>query len=91
MFFDKHIEIIETPGQPAIKIATADVQPFNKLVSLDCGVSLECTMKAFVKPDPAITEKAYFKVDGILYKVMELKTWTRFYEVLLYRCERQGG
>jgi len=88
MFYDTEVDILNSQDFSIIKTITADVQPFSGSMGFDYGISLEISKKAFCDLDACVTESCYFKIATSKYKVLEMKAWSDYLEVFLYKCKR---
>jgi len=87
MFHDTKIEILQNTDAVSIKTIYTDVQPY----SFDYGITLEISKRAFCDVDEEISNESYFRMDGVYYKILNVKGWSDHMEVLLYQCKRTVG
>lgn len=88
MFYSDRIEIYASLDGTPVKVIYADVQPYSGTANFDYGLSLELTNRVFCDITNEINTNAYLKIDGVLYKVLGIKTWSNYMEVYLYRCKQ---
>jgi len=90
MFKDTLITIYSTPDAVSyIKSIDADVQPFSKSIVFEDGFQIDITSRLFCDIDESITEESYVEFANEKYKVMEIKKWNDYWEVYLYKLQRQ--
>jgi hypothetical protein len=87
MFKDTKMEILNSVGLTVIKTILADVQPHSKNVSFEDGYSLEVTHRVFCEKDDQLNLARYVRIEGQIYIVLDLKEWSEYVELFLYRCK----
>jgi hypothetical protein len=87
MFNDTKMEILDTSALTVIKTICADVQPHTKNVSFEDGYTLEITHRAFCEKDDQLSLARYVRIKGEIYFILDLKEWSNYMELFLYRCK----
>lgn len=86
MFFDTKVSILDGSFTKTGE-ALVDLQPFEKAISFEDGITIEVSKRAFFDASAAVDLACYLETATALYKVMELKRWDDFSVALLYECE----
>jgi hypothetical protein len=87
MFKDTKMEILDSSILTVIKTIYTDIQPHTKNVSFEDGYILEVTHQAFCEKDNQLSLARYVKVEGQIYIILDLKEWSDYLELFLYRCK----
>lgn len=87
MFSDTKVEILESVNLTTIKTICADVQPYNKSLSYEDGYTLEVTHRAFCEKESNLLMSRYVRMDDQIYIILDLKEWSDYLELFLYRCK----
>lgn len=74
-------------GLLVIKTIYADVQPYTKNISFEDGYSLEVTYRAFCEKVAELNLARYMRIESQIYIVLDLKEWSDYVELYLYRCK----
>lgn len=88
MFYNTKIEIYDSPNGVLIKTIYSDVQPYSGTVNFDYGLSLDISNRVFCDISNEIDDNAYLKINGCFYKVLNIKAWSDYMDVYLYKCKR---
>jgi len=88
MFYNTKVKVYDYPGSTLIKTIYADLQPYSATLNLDYGLSLEISHRLFCDYIKDIGANSYLKIDCDYYKVMDIKTWSDYLEIYLYKCQR---
>lgn len=65
-----------------------DIQPINQSTVFEDNIEIESTCRAFCPVGAALSLEDYLLVGDALYKIMQIKHWDDYRELLLYLCER---
>ena len=65
-----------------------DLQPTRQVITLENQIELEVTARAFCPVGASLSLADYLLAEDALYKIMQIKIWDDYQELLLYRCER---
>jgi hypothetical protein len=87
MFKDMKMEILDSVALTVIKTIYTDVQPHTKNVSFEDGYTLEITHRAFCEKDDQLSLARYVRIEGKIYIILDLKEWSEYVELFLYRCK----
>jgi hypothetical protein len=87
MFNDMKMEILNSIGLTVIKTIYVDVQPHMKNVSFEDGYTLEIAYRAFCEKDDQLSLARYVRIENQIYIVLDLKEWSDYVELFLYRCK----
>lgn len=88
MFNDTGINILNpTNLAMVIKTINGNVQPYTKNISYEDGYELEITKRAFCDQDVQLDVTTYIRIEGQIYKIIELKEWSDYVELYLYLCK----
>lgn len=86
MFYDTTVEILVDRTSSPIETIEGDLQPYVKKYIYEDGFELEATKRLFCDPVSSINIDSYVRVETDLYKVLEIKEWSDYFELFLYRC-----
>lgn len=91
MFRNKKADILDGDKQ-VIGSTNLTLLPIVKEKKLydkgfDAGVVITLDWKSFCKPNSLITSDCYFRVNGMLLKIIDLKRYDNNIECYLYECE----
>ncbi|MCI1693308.1 hypothetical protein [Aneurinibacillus aneurinilyticus] len=90
MFYDTRIQIWSGLDETTfVKEIEGDVQPYVKTIAFEDGYELEVTKRVFCDRDEAITKNGCLIIEGVKYKILKMKVWSDYVEILLYACKRQ--
>jgi hypothetical protein len=70
-----------------IKTIYGDVQPYIKNYTFEDDISLEVTHRAFCNPYSELELCRYIRIDHQIYIILDLKEWSDYIELYLYRCK----
>jgi hypothetical protein len=87
MFYDTKADILDG-SFTKVGEAFFDIQPFEKSVVFEDRIEIDISQRAFCDASSIITQRGYLRVNGTLYKIMNIKDWDDYYELWLYRLER---
>jgi hypothetical protein len=102
MFYTKAIDIYIDSGNSAtddygivskgkmFKVATikVDVQPVSKQrVQKEYGIDANGTYNIFAPLNKHLTESAYIRYEGQMYKILNIEIWDDFIELLVGRMD----
>lgn len=87
MFSDTKIQILNSTDLTIIKTIFADVQPYMKNYTFEDDISLEVTHRAFCDKYAHLELFRYLRIDNQIYIIMDLKGWSDYMELYLYRCK----
>lgn len=85
MFYDKKLSLLNE-DLLEIKTIVGDIQPYSKIFKFEDDIELEVRDRVFCDIEPLITRTSYFLVEGVKYKVMDIKRWSDYLEILIYEC-----
>lgn len=86
MFYDTKIKVFDK-NLVEVKTVMGDMQPYNKTIKFEDDIQLEITNRIFCDREPLITTMSYFLIEGMRYKVMDIKRWSDYLEILIYECD----
>lgn len=86
MFYDKKANVLDGDLN---KFSTIDIdlQPYAKNMKFEDGIELQISHRAYCDSYPLLNLKGYLRIDAIDYKVLDIKDWEDYMEVLLYKME----
>jgi hypothetical protein len=87
MFNDTKLEILESLNLTVIKSVYGDVQPYIKNYTFEDDISLEVTQRAFCDKQTDLELCQYIRIENQIYIVLDLKEWSDYIELFLYRCK----
>jgi hypothetical protein len=87
MFKDTKMELLNSIALTVIKTIYADVQPHTKNVSFEDGYTLAITHRAFCEKDDQLSLARYVRIESEIYIILDLKEWSEYVELFLYRCK----
>ncbi|WP_237087920.1 hypothetical protein [Paenibacillus crassostreae] len=70
-----------------VKTIYADVQPYIKSYTFEDDISLEVTHRAFCEIDALLKLSRYVKISDNIFILLDLKEWSDYLELFLYRCK----
>lgn len=88
MFYDTELKLLDTELVELKKI-NGDIQPTDKTIKFEHGVELEVKDRLFCDKDDLITIEGYFSIGETIYKIIDLKAWSDYLDILLYECRRR--
>lgn len=87
MFNDMKLGILNNLHLMEVKTIYADVQPYLKKYTFDDDISLEVTHRAFCEIDALLEPSTYININDNLFVILDLKEWSDYLELFLYRCK----
>lgn len=85
MFYKTKVNILDG-SFTKIGEALVDLQAFNQQMTFEDNITLHITKRAFCDI-VLLNIFCYMQTDNALYKVMDIKQWDDYLELLLYECE----
>lgn len=87
MFYDTKLEILDSVNLTAIQTIYADVQPHSKSISYEDEYTLEITHRAFCDQESGLHLNGYVRIADHMFIILDLKEWSDYLELYLYRCK----
>lgn len=81
------MELLNPVDLSVFQIIYGDVQPYIKNISFEDGYTLEITHRAFCDKDDQLNLARYVRIETEIYIVLDLREWSDYVELFLYRCQ----
>lgn len=88
MFYDKRVEVLDS-NLVSLKTKMVDLQPYEKIIKFDDDIDIETDTRMFAESDKAINRDNYIRFGKQVLKIMNIKRYDDFVEVLLYTLESE--
>jgi hypothetical protein len=85
MFYDAEIKVLDK-NLVEVKTMMGDLQPFDKVMKFEDGIEIEIYNRVFCDREPSINKESYLQIEGIKYKIMDIKKWSDYLELFIYEC-----
>ncbi len=84
MFDEKEMNVLDK-DLTQLKTIKGDIQPYEKVMKFEDDIEIEISHRLFCDIEPLITDEGYLLIEGSLYKIMDIKKWSDYFEILLYK------
>ena len=88
MFYDTRMEIVNSADFTTLKEVDADVQAYHKSITFEDGYTLEMTHRVFCPKDSSLQLYRYVRINEYMFIILDLKEWSDYLELFLYRCKQ---
>lgn len=85
MFYDTEIKVLDKDLMEVNRVM-GDLQPYDKVIRFEDDIELGINNRLFCDLEPSINNESYLWAEEALYKVMDIKKWSDYLEILLYEC-----
>lgn len=87
MFYETKLDLLDSLDLTVIKTIYADVQPYSKSYSFEDGIALEVSHRVFCEKELDLEISRYVLIDNHIHIILDLKEWSDYLEMYLYRCK----
>ncbi|WP_425446671.1 hypothetical protein [Dethiothermospora halolimnae] len=85
MFYDTEIKVLDK-NLMEVKTIMGDLQLFYKVIRFEDDIDVVIRNRVFCDRESCINSGSYFLIEGIRYKVIDIKKWSDYLEILIYEC-----